>query len=93
MTLFDEGLMKIIELNSCLGKEFLTGSNKNFVTAGMNVRFIKPVQVDSEVSVVARLDKITSRQVKVVGEMLGSRGEVLATAETLFIAPRARAVL
>ena len=88
MTLLDEACIHIIELNSSLEKDLLKASTKFIFTAGVTVKFLKPVCADTDVSVVARLDEMTSRQVKVAGEMLGPRGEALATAETPLKTPK-----
>ena len=92
MTLFDEGLGRVIELNRCLGKQFMIDYGP-MLTSGMNVKFKKPVFIESEVSVVARLEECAPRLVRIVGEMLGPRREVLATGETTWVVVRGKTKL
>ena len=90
MTMLDEGFNAVVEINTLLGKAWTTQSSA-WVTATMNVKFLKPVPIDGEVCVTATLDNIEDRRkVKLVARMIGANGETMAIAESLWIAKQAK---
>ncbi|KAK3179244.1 hypothetical protein K4F52_009279 [Lecanicillium sp. MT-2017a] len=92
MTLFDEGIARIIEVNWAGNKKFIL--NRGIIyTAAINIKFKRPPPIDSEVCVTATLLEHDDRLLTIVAEMRGPKRELYATAEALWRNPKPKASL
>lgn len=58
------------------------------VTATLNVQYKKPTKADQFIVVRTELDSVAGRKVNVSGSIESLDGEILATAQALFVEPK-----
>ena len=68
-----------VSVHACMSE------NTQFVTAGINVRYLKPVPVEQPIRVVAKVSAVKRRKLTVAAELYAA-GELCATAETQVMA-------
>ena len=89
MTMVDEALGALPELNHALGKEgeaFLGMS----VTGTLEIKFIKPVLVEGNMLIKAWLEKVEGRKCRMKCEVKNSEGSVLAKCSSVWVALSSR---
>ena len=88
MTMLDEAMSQIPELNTVLNKK-KSGFGKNAVTGGMEAKFLKPIPVDSVIRIDSWIENMDGRKTKVNCEIRDKNGTVLVKASSLWIALKA----
>ncbi|KAI9665855.1 MAG: hypothetical protein M1821_003789 [Bathelium mastoideum] len=84
-TILDEIIGLLFEVNKDLGK----GPGRGYsVTACLNVSYTRPVFTPTTILITARLRKVDGRKRFADGEIKDGEGNVLAKAESLFLAPK-----
>ncbi|KAJ9098666.1 hypothetical protein QFC21_004314 [Naganishia friedmannii] len=82
------GLLATV-LDECLGRNALLNiPSKIGVTATLNVQYKKPTKADQFIVVRTELDAVAGRKVNVSGSIESLDGEILATAQALFVEPK-----
>jgi uncharacterized protein (TIGR00369 family) len=72
-------LLDEVSVHACMSE------NTQFVTAGINIRYLKPVPVEQPIRVVAKVCTVKRRKLTVAAELY-SAGVLCATAETQVMA-------
>ncbi|KAK2612727.1 hypothetical protein QQS21_001178 [Conoideocrella luteorostrata] len=88
MTMADESMGMVNEINTALGKDGLVHKLSS-VTAGLDIKFLQPVSIPGVVCVTAWTESIVGRKTRVKCEVKDSRGEVLAKCTSTWIALKA----
>lgn len=88
MTLVDEAMGAITEVNNVLGKTGEGFSGMTCVTGELKIRFIKPVLTGDVVRVLSSLIKAEGRKTWIKCTVEDGEGQELASAESIWIAPR-----
>lgn len=60
-------------------------SERHFVTASLDMKYLKPIKVQQELKVFAKISENLEKIVKVEGEIQNSEGVVLASAKGVFV--------
>ncbi|KAI5452162.1 hypothetical protein NCC49_001100 [Naganishia albida] len=82
------GLLATV-LDESLGRNALLNiPSKIGVTATLNVQYKKPTKADQFIVVRTELDSVAGRKVNVSGSIESLDGEILATAQALFVEPK-----
>ena len=96
-TLLDEAMAILIAVNqdpersrlaADIGLDGGPGTKGKVVTAGLNVRFLKPLDTPITVLVRTRLNGVEGRKLKIGGSVEGEGGAVFATAESVWVQMR-----
>lgn len=87
--MMDEAMGVMIELNAILGKkgDIYQGIN---VTAGLDIKFIRPVPAPGVVCVTARIGAAEGRKTRMQCIMRDEKGTELASCTSTWVALRAR---
>lgn len=72
-------LLDEVSVHACMSE------SNQFVTAGINVRYLKPVPIEQPVRVVAKVSSVKRRKLTVAAELYFA-GDLCATAETQIMA-------
>lgn len=88
MTLVDEGMGAITEINNVLGKTGEGFSGMSCVTGELKIRFVKPVYTGEVVQVKSQMVKTEGRKTWVKCTVEDEEGSELAWCESVWIAPR-----
>jgi acyl-coenzyme A thioesterase PaaI-like protein len=84
MSLVDEAMSQIIELNSALGKEGPTYTNTS-VTATLECKFLKGIPAEGNVLATAWLEGTERRKSFVRCEVVNEEGERLASVKSVWV--------
>jgi acyl-coenzyme A thioesterase PaaI-like protein len=84
MSLVDEAMSQIIELNSALRKEGPTWTNTS-VTGTLECKFLKAIPVGGVVLATAWLEGTERRKSRVMCELVDEDGEKLATVKSIWV--------
>lgn len=88
MSLVDEGMGQLIELNSALGKKGETYVASS-VTATLETKFLNLIPAESVVMITAYLEGTERRKTRVRCEVTNEDGEVLAEAKSIWVSMKA----
>ncbi|CEJ93838.1 hypothetical protein VHEMI09406 [[Torrubiella] hemipterigena] len=89
MTMMDEGMSVINELNLALGKTSSVFQSTS-VTAGLDIKFVRGVPIDSCVCVTAQVDGWEGRKTRISAVLTGAQNEVLAKCTSMWVALKAK---
>lgn len=88
--LVDEGMGAVTEVNNVLGKDGESFQGMSCVTGELKIRFMKPILTGDIVRVRSRLIKSEGRRCWIECTVEDESEDVLAKAESIWIAPRER---
>lgn len=83
----DESMGALFELNQTLGKDVPVFKASN-VTAGLDVKYVRPVNTNSVVCVTATVKEMSGRKTRIDCEVTDGEGEVLATCTSRWVSLR-----
>ena len=84
MSLVDEAMSQIIELNSALMKEGQTWTNTS-VTATLEIKFLSGIPASSTVVAHAWLESTERRKSRVCCELVGEDGQMFASVKSIWV--------
>lgn len=87
MSMVDEAMGSISEVNYALGKELSAFQGMSF-TGELNIKFLKPLYIPGTIIITSRLERTERRRSWIKCEVKDCGGEVLATCSSTWVMPK-----